>query len=72
MTSQFHQNQIQIGIEMPSCRLAVKGRPASTESSKQGHVRVQDVSSQMVDPMLDLTRTSRNQRGAWPLSDGAH
>ena len=40
--------------EVPSCRLVVKGRPASTESRKQGRVRVQDVSSQMVVPMLGL------------------
>ena len=40
--------------EIPSCRLLVKGRPASTESSKQGRIRMQDISSQMVVPMLKL------------------
>ena len=40
--------------EVPSCRLVVKGRAASTESRKQGRVRLQDISSQMVVPMLGL------------------
>jgi 16S rRNA (cytosine967-C5)-methyltransferase len=40
--------------EMPSCRLVVKGRPALTESRKQGRIRVRDISSQMVVPMLQL------------------
>ncbi len=40
--------------ELPFCRLVVQGRPALTESRKQGRVRVQDISSQMVVPMLDL------------------
>ena len=40
--------------EIPSCRLLVKGRPALTEACKQGRVRVQDISSQMVVPMLGL------------------
>ena len=42
--------------EMPSCRRVVKGRAAATESYKQGRVRVQDISSQMVVPMLELER----------------
>ena len=40
--------------EIPSCRLLVEGRPASTEACKQGRIRVQDISSQMVVPMLGL------------------
>ena len=40
--------------EVSSCRRVVKGRPVSTEPFKQGRIRVQDISSQMVVPMLEL------------------
>ncbi len=40
--------------EIASCRLLVEGKPALTEVYKQGRIRVQDIGSQMVVPMLGL------------------
>ncbi len=40
--------------ELPGCRVVVRGRVAETGCSEQGRVSIQDVSSQMVVPLLDL------------------
>ena len=39
--------------DLPHARLLVRGRPMETKCWRQGRVRIQDISSQMVIPMLD-------------------
>ena len=40
--------------EMPWCRVVRLGRPGATKCYQQGRIRIQDISSQTVTPLLDL------------------
>ena len=40
--------------EIPGCRVLVRGQATATASFEQGRVDIQDISSQMVVPLLDL------------------
>ena len=42
------------GTEIPGCRAVVRGRATATACFEQGQVSIQDISSQMVVPLLDL------------------
>ena len=39
---------------MPWCRVVRRGRPGATKCYQQGRIRIQDISSQTVTPLLDL------------------
>ena len=40
--------------ELPWCRIVRRGRPRATKCYHQGRIRIQDISSQTVTPLLDL------------------
>jgi 16S rRNA (cytosine967-C5)-methyltransferase len=45
--------------ELPLCRVVVKGKPARTECFRQGRIRIQDLGSQRVAPLLGLRAEHR-------------
>ena len=57
---QLHQEGVETGAtELLHARLLVRGKPMMTVCWRDGRVRIQDLSSQMIVPLLNLSREHR-------------